>query len=75
MKTIVKLTDKEQEIFDFKKLGAFENMVDDRCDAFGVKNTIAYLMDNNLTQRELLAMGFDQSDIDDVIADDYEAGE
>ena len=50
-------------------------MIDDRCDAYGVKNTIAYLMRNNFTTRELLTMGFEQADIDAVLADDYVDGE
>ena len=56
----------ENTEFNFKKLEMFEQLIDDRIDCFGVRNTIAYLVDNEFTKEELLEMNFDQEDVDYV---------
>ncbi len=54
-----------------KKLAMFEEFVDMYIDAFGVHNCISYLMDNDFTKDELIAMHFDEEDIDIAMEDEF----
>lgn len=47
-------------------------MIDDRCDMFGISNTIAYLKDYGLTQDDIIALGFDEAMVQEVFAEDEE---
>ena len=53
---------------DNKKLTLFELLIDDRCEMYGIRNTIAFLMDNDFTADELLEMYFDEDDVNYVFA-------
>jgi hypothetical protein len=50
-----------------KKLNMLETFIDNYIDAFGLKNCIQYLLDNDFTKDELIAMDFDEEDIDKAI--------
>ena len=48
-------------------------MIDDRCDMFGIKNTIAYLKDYGLSKDDLVALGFDEAMVQEVFDEDEAA--
>lgn len=41
-------------------------LIDDRCEQYGVGNTIAYLKDFGMQDAELVAIGFDVEDVSRV---------
>ena len=50
-------------IDDLKIRKTFEDLIDDRIDFYGTRNTIAYLLDRGFTKTELLELGFEEFDI------------
>lgn len=51
-----------------KKLELLEMLIDDRCEMYGIRNTISFLMDNDFTKEELIEMKFDEDDVNYVFA-------
>lgn len=50
-------------------------LLDERCECYGVRNTICWLLDAGLTKEELLDLLFYEEDVDYVIAhpnEDYD---
>lgn len=70
---IVKVTEKKD--FEDKCFNLFDLMIEDRCDMFGVKNTIAWLIDNGMTDDYdlIVRLGFDEDDVKAVKEADEEA--
>lgn len=56
----------DTEIKTKNKLSVLNTLLDDRCDLYGVKNTIAYLLDQGLIKEEILDLGFDEEDVEYV---------
>lgn len=54
-----------------KKLDMFEEFVDMYIDTFGVHSCINYLIDNGFTKDELIAIHFDEEDIDIAMKDEF----
>jgi len=53
--------------FETKCFNLFDKMLNDRCDMFGVKHTIAWLKDEGFTAFEIaVKLGFDDDDVKDV---------
>ena len=50
------------------KLSLLNQLLDDRCEMYGIRNTISYLLDDGFTREELLDLRFDEDDVDYVIA-------
>lgn len=50
------------------KLSVLNYLLGDRCDMYGTRNTICYLLDAGLTREEILDLRFDEDDVDYVIA-------
>ena len=48
-------------------IDAFNDIVDDHCELYGVEWTIEWLLDRDFTKEDLLKMRFDEKDIDAVI--------
>lgn len=49
-------------------LSLLDTFIDDRVDAFGIRNTIAYLLDNGVTPEDLVnQFRFDQEDVNEVV--------
>ena len=59
-------------IDNLKVRKTFEDLVDDRIDLYGTRNTIAYLLDRGFTKAELLELGFEDFDIKYVKANPNE---
>lgn len=49
-------------------MSVFNMLLDERCELYGVRNTICWLLDAGLTKEELLDLLFDEEDVDYVIA-------
>ena len=47
-------------------------MIDDRCDMFGISNTIIYLKDYGLTQDDIVSLGFEEDYVKKVFEEDQE---
>lgn len=60
------MTEKDSKILK-NKLDLLDFMLDDRCEMYGVRNTICYLLDYGLTKEEILNLKFDEEDLDYVI--------
>ncbi len=45
------------------KLSLLDQLLDDRCDTYGILNTIAYLFNSGLTVEEIHELGFELADI------------
>ena len=43
------------------------NLIDDRCDLFGIRNTISYLFYQGFTKEELEELNFEDYDIEYVL--------
>ena len=50
---------------NYKEL--LDRLLDDRCELFGINNTISYLLDLGFTRDELLELQFEAADVDYVI--------
>ena len=50
---------------DYKEL--LNRLLDDRCDLFGTRNTISYLLDEGYTRDDLIELDFDEDEVDFVI--------
>jgi len=50
---------------DYKEL--MNKLLDDRCDLYGSRNTISYLLDDGYTRDDLIELNFDEDDVDLVI--------
>ena len=50
------------------KLSVLNQLLDDRCDLYGVRNTICYLLDGGLTKEEILDLQFDKDDVEYVVS-------
>lgn len=50
---------------DYKEL--LNRLLDDRCDLYGARNTISYLLDEGYTRDDLIELDFDEEDVDYVI--------
>ena len=46
-----------------KKQELLNKLLDDRCEMYGVINTIQYLLDDGFTEKEIEKLGFDENDI------------
>lgn len=57
----------DAEIKIKNKLSVLNTLLDDRCDLYGIKNTIAYLLDQGLTKEEILDLHFDEDDVEYVL--------
>lgn len=60
----------EQSCFDLML-----DLLDERCEMYGIRNTICYLLDRSFTKEYLLRLRFDEEDIDYVLAnpdEDYD---
>lgn len=62
----------DDRAFADKIYDCFNNLIDDRCDNFGILNTIQFLMDAGFEKQDLIRLKFDESDIDAAIAADGE---
>lgn len=49
-----------------ERCALLDRLLDDRCDAYGVRNTIAYLIDLGLSKDQILDLNFDDGDVDHV---------
>lgn len=65
---------KKQE-FEGKCERLFDLLLDERCEMFGVRNTIAWLIDNGITDDYdlIVRLGFDEADVKEVKEADEEA--
>lgn len=45
----------------------FADMIDDRIEMYGVRNTISYLLERGFTEQDLLDLRFDEDDVKYVI--------
>ena len=55
--------------FELKKLEMFETFLDEYIDAFGIEPAIQYLYDNGFTREDLVALKFEEDDIEDALVD------
>ena len=55
-----------------KLLELLDSLLDFRCELYGVRNTIALLMDLDLSKEEIIDLGFDDTDVEYVFAHPYE---
>ena len=46
-----------------KKQELLDDLLNDRCDMYGVINTIQYLLDKGFSEKEIKKLGFDENDI------------
>ena len=56
-------------------MSILDMLIDERCELFGIKNTICWLLDAGLTEDELIELHFDEEDIKYVLAnpdDEYD---
>lgn len=54
--------------FETKRINLFNRTLADRCDMFGIRNTICWLMDEGFTKDEIIInLGFDEDDVNYVI--------
>jgi len=65
------------EIFEISKTGRMQreehllsDLLDDRCEVFGIINTIQYLLDKDYPVEDIVALGFDRADVEKAIAED-----
>lgn len=54
-----------------QKAALADVMVDDMCEHIGVRGTIRYLLDY-LSPQEVIAMRFDEKDVNDVLEEKYD---
>jgi len=66
MDNIANITQEEVEAKNRESL--LNQLLDDRCELYGPRNTICYLFDFGLTRDEIIALKFDANDVDDVLA-------
>jgi len=66
MDNIANITQEEVEAKNRESL--LNQLLDDRCELYGVRNTICYLFDFGLARDEIIALKFDANDVDDVLA-------
>lgn len=59
------ITEKDLKLM-IKELETFDEMIDERCDTYGVNNTLDYLIEQGYTKEDLLSMRFDEDDIDEA---------
>ena len=59
------ITEKDLKLM-IKELETFDEMIDVRCDIYGVGSTLDYLIEQGYTKEELLSMRFDEKDIDEA---------
>lgn len=64
MENKTNITKEETEAKNRESL--LNQLLDDRCELYGVRNTICYLFDFGLTRDEIIALKFDANDVDDV---------
>ena len=58
---------------DEKKLNFLDQLIDERCEMYGVYDTIFALLKDGFTSDDLIEMNFESSDIEDVLAnEDFE---
>lgn len=55
-----------------KLLYLFDALIEERCELYGIRNTICWFIDEGLTKEDLLLLDFDEADIDYVIANPNE---
>ena len=56
----------QEEVEKANRESLLNELLNDRCDLYGVRNTICYLFDFGLTRDEILHLNFDAEDIDYV---------
>lgn len=72
--TVKSNTSDPQKAFDAKCAILFDRLIDDRCDLYGVRPTISWLIDNDFTKDDLIIrLGFDETDVEHVLANPDEA--
>ena len=54
------------------KMSVLDMLIDERCEMFGVRNTICWLLDAGLTKEEILDLQFDEDDVNYVIENPFE---
>ena len=57
-----------------KMLVAFNDMLDEECEMYGVRNRICWLMDRGFTRADCIELKFDEDDVNTVFDnpdDDY----
>lgn len=53
-------------------MNLLNQMIDDRCDMFGIRNTITYLKDYGLAQDDIISLGFEEDLVKEVFEEDDE---
>lgn len=66
---IHELNDKTGDELTNKLIDYANTAIDDRCEMYGVRDTISHLIDNDFTKEELIAMRFEEDDIAEVMID------
>jgi len=56
----------QQEVEKANRESLLNQLLDDRCELYGPRNTICYLFDFGLTRDEIIALKFDAKDVDEV---------
>ena len=56
----------QQEVEKANRESLLNQLLDDRCELYGPRNTICYLFDFGLTRDEILHLNFDAADVDYV---------
>lgn len=54
------------------KMSVLDMLIDERCEMFGVRNTICWLLDAGLTKEEILDLQFDEDDVNYVLENPFE---
>ena len=64
MENVANIT--QQEVEKANRESLLNQLLDDRCDLHGTRNTICYLFDFGLSRDEILHLNFDAADVDYV---------
>lgn len=52
-----------------RKEHLLSDLLDERCEIFGITNTIQYLLDKEYPVSDIVALGFDRADVERLVAD------
>ena len=58
----------QQEVEKANRESLLNELLNERCDMYGTRNTICYLFDFGLTRDEIIHLDFDETDVDYVEA-------
>ena len=56
----------QEEVEKANRESLLNELLNDRCNLYGIRNTICYLFDFGLTKDEIIALNFDAADVDYV---------